>query len=218
MGQLVEPTAEGKVLVALADGPKTYTELKRASGLSDRWLALKLKGLSSRGAVGLRDGRYVLLRPSILSGDPFAALYMKTRGSLLGKAKLVADELSQNPEVLAVILFGSVAKGTTTRESDLDFLVITTGRELNDEAYELMFKYDVPIETLFMTFDEFLSNASERSSLLVGVLEGFQVFHDRAGVEGILSFLKEELVANFQHDEEAGAWVRTSRKPISRRQ
>jgi len=144
--------------------------------------------------------------------------YLRTRTSPLGKARLIAEELSQNPQILAIVLFGSVGKGEETAESDIDFLTITKGKVyLNDEVYELMFKYDVPVEAIFMDFDELLSNVRAKTTFLLGVLEGYKVLYDRAGVEQILSFLKEQVNEEFAYDKEAGAWLLRSKRPTSTR-
>ena len=42
---LVQLTPEGKIVMELAAGAKSYTELKRFTKLSDRWLSKKLKEL-----------------------------------------------------------------------------------------------------------------------------------------------------------------------------
>lgn len=195
----------------LVAGPKTYTELRRSTGLSDRWLSKKLKELVAKGWVELLGNRYGLAKPSVLCDDPLALECFKARATPLGKARLIAEELGRKREVLAIVLFGSVAKGEVKEEGDLDLLVITEGGvELDKDIYELSFKYDFPLEAVFMSFEELLSHIQERTTFLLGVLEGYRVLHDRAGIEGILSFLKAEIEKKFFYDEEAGAWIRKS--------
>lgn len=209
--ELLQLTPEGKIVMELAASAKTYTELKRATKLSDRWLSKKLKELTAAGAVELRGNKYNLAKLDIIYNDPLALEYFKSRASPLGKAKLIVEELSRDPRVLAAVLFGSIAKNRATEESDLDLVVITQGGvELNEEIYELAFKYDLPIEAIFMSFEELLSHVQARTTFLLGVLEGYEVLYDRVGIEKILSFLKVEVERRFSYEEEAGAWIQKS--------
>lgn len=63
----------------------------------------------------------------VIDADPVFAQFLKIAGSLEMKAKLIAEELSRNEHVVAVILFGSVARGEADEDSDIDPLVITRG-------------------------------------------------------------------------------------------
>ena len=211
---LIQLTPEGKIVMELADCAKSYTELKRLTRLSDRWLSKKLKELAAAGVVELRDNRYGLAKLDIIYNDPLALGYLKARMTPLSKARLIGEELGRNHRVQAVILFGSVAKDRATEESDLDLMMITeAGVELNEEIYKLAFKYDLPIEATFMSFDELLSHVQAKTTFLLGVLEGYEVLYDRAGIGNILSFLKVEVEGRFFYDEEAGAWIQKSVLP-----
>ena len=213
---LVQLTPEGKIAMELATGAKSYTELKRLTKLSDRWLSKKLKELVAAGVVELRDNRYGLAKLDIIYNDPLALEYLKARAAPLGKARLIGGGLGRDHRVLAVVLFGSVAKGRATEESDLDLVVITEGGvELNEEIYKITFRYNLPIETTFMSFEELLSHVQARTTFLLGVLEGYEVLYDRAGIGNILSFLKTEVEGRFYYDEEAGAWIQKSVLPTS---
>lgn len=199
------------MVLALVDGAKSYAELKRLTGLSDRWLSKKLKELAERGIVKRVGGKYALARPEVVYSDEVALAYLRSRASPLSKARLIAGELGRDEKVLAVVLFGSVAKGTSSEESDVDLLVITDGDvELYDEVYELSFKYAVPLEAIFVSFDDFLLHARLRSTLLLGVIEAYDVLYDRVGVASVLSYLREKIEEEFAYDEEAGAWIRRS--------
>lgn len=213
---LLQLTPKGKIIIELVLGAKTYTELKCLTKLSDRWLSKKLQELVKAKMVELRDNKYSLIKPSIIHSDPLALECFKARAAPIGKARLIADELSRDLRVLAAVLFGSVAKGKAGEESDLDLLIITEGGiELNDELYALAFKYDIPIEATFMSFEELLSHIQAKTTFLLGVLEGYEVLHDRAGIRGILSFLKTKVEEKFLYDEEAGAWIQKSVLPTS---
>ncbi len=213
---LLQLTPEGKIVMELASGAKSFTELKHLTKLSDRWLSKKLEELAHAGVVELRNGKYGLIKPEVIHRDPLASIYFRARASPEGKAKLIADELSRDRRVLAVVVFGSVAKGVAEEESDVDLLVITEGGvELDEEVYGLSFKYDVPIEAIFMSYEELLSHAQAKTTFLLGVLEGYDVLHDRAGLEGLLSFLKAKVEERFSYDKEAGAWILRSASPTS---
>jgi len=213
---LVQLTPEGKIVMELAAGAKTYTELKHLTKLSDRWLSKKLRELMAAAVIELRGNRYSLIKPDVIYRDALAKEFFKAAAAPAGKARMIANELGQNRNVLAVVLFGSVAKGKITEESDLDLLLITKSEvELNEEIYELAFRYDVPIEATFMSFEELLSHVQAKTTFLLGILEGYEVLFDRAGVEYILSFSKTIVEEKFSYDEEAGAWIRKSALPTS---
>ena len=80
--------------------------------------------------VELQDNRYSLAELAIIYDNPLALEYLKARIAPLSKARLIGEELGRDHRVLAAVLFGSVAKGKATEESDLDLMVITEG-ELN---------------------------------------------------------------------------------------
>jgi len=111
------------------------------------------------------------------------------------KARLIADEISFN-NVIAVVLFGSLAKGIAREESDIDLSIITESKEpkdLNEKIYELMFRYDVLVEAVFLNFDELLTHVIEKASFLLGILEGYLVLYDRGDIEEILALKKNEV-------------------------
>jgi len=99
------------VVAALIEGPKSYGGLKSATRLSDRWLSKKLEELSSSGLIEHPVNNYQLKNPTeIINADPVFAQHLKGKISLKGNAKLIAEEISQNEQVVSVILFGSLAK------------------------------------------------------------------------------------------------------------
>lgn len=215
--KLVEATPEEKIAMALIESPKTYSELKFATALSDRWLSKKLKELSSAGLIEHYENRYRLKNPmEIISADPIFAQFLQRRVSLMTKAKLIAEEMSRNEPVVAVILFGSVARGEDTAESDIDILVVTeveVEEPLNNTIYDLMFKYDVPVEAIFLTYDDLIINLHAKTTFSFGLLEGYQVLYDRGGVENLLSMKKKEIQRHWIYDEEAGAWIQRNLIP-----
>ncbi len=208
---LVQITPEGRIVAALFSGHRNYSELKSLTGLSDRWLSNKLKNLSSARIVQ-HDGKlYLLTNPrSIIESDPIFAQFLQSMESSELKARLIADEIGHDEQVVGVILFGSIAKQKTTEESDIDLLVVT-GNEiedrLNDMVYHLMFKYDVPVEAVFLTYEDLIINLQAKTSFSFGLLEGYRVLLDRGGLEGLFALKEKEMKENWTYDEEAGAWL-----------
>ena len=221
MMSMVELTPEGKIVRALIEGPKSYSELRSATGLSDRWLSLKLREMREANLIERVNGRYLLRDLSLIEVDPLFASSLREEDSLRTKAKLIAHEMSKNEGVLAVILFGSLAKGKASEESDIDLLIITEGVEIEeslyDRIYDLMFKYDVPIDAIFMTLDDLLMNLAMKTSFLLGVLSGYEVLFDREGIRALLS-VGRRFLRDWVYDEEAGAWIQRRLMSTSKRQ
>jgi len=208
--KLVEIKPEGKILEALMSGPKSYSELKSITRLSDRWLSRKITELSSDLLIEKHKNRYKLKNPSkVIKIDPLFERILKEKLTLEEKARLIADEISLN-NVIAVVLFGSLAKGIAREESDIDLLIIIESKEskdLNEKIYELMFRYDVPVEAVFLNFDEFLTHIIEKTSFLLGILEGYIVLYDRGGIEEILALKKNEVEREYFYDKVTDTWI-----------
>lgn len=208
--KLVEITPEGKIIAALIESPKGYSELKSSTGLSDRWLSRKLKELSFAGLIEHYGNRYQLKEPSeIIAANPVFAQFLQGEASLIAKAKLIVEEMSRNEGIVAIILFGSAAKGKAAEDSDIDLLVVTEGEmeeTLNDLVYKLMFKYNVPVETIFLTYDDLIVNLQAKTTFSFGLLEGYKVLFDRGGVNTLLGIKRKGIEDNWIYDEEAGAW------------
>ncbi len=141
--------------------------------LSDRWLSRKLNELLSESLIERHKNLYKLKNPSkVMKIDPLFTRILDTNLTLEEKARLIADEISS--DVIAVVLFGSLAKGKAGEGSDIDFLVVTESKEneLNGIIYDLMFKYDAPVEAVFFSLDEFLAHALEKHLFCWGYLKG----------------------------------------------
>jgi len=209
--RFVEVTPEGRIVSALLEGTKGYSELKSATGLSDRWLSKKLKELVSAQIVEHECNRYRLRKPiEIVNSDPVFTKYLQERATLKCKARLMAEEISRNSQVVAVILFGSVAKGESTGESDIDLLIVTE-REIEDQLHEmvyiLMFKYDAPVEAIIQTYNDLIANLQAGTAFSFGLLEGYEILYDRGGLEELLHIKKKEILEGWVYDEEVGAWI-----------
>jgi predicted nucleotidyltransferase len=215
--KLVEITAEGKIVAALIEAPKSYAELKSTTNLSDRWLSKKLRELSASGLIGHQGKNYQLKNPAeIIDSDPIFAQYVQGKASLKAKARLIVEEISRNDQIVSVILFGSLAKGKTTEESDIDLLIITeveTEEQLNNTVYDLMFKHDVPLEPVFLTYEDLIINLQARTAFIFGLLEGYQVLYDRGGVETLLSIKKKEIEEEWFFDKETQTWIQKKLAP-----
>jgi len=169
-----------------------------------------LKELSFAGLIEHYGNRYQLKEPSeIIAANPVFAQFLQGEASLIAKAKLIVEEMSRNEGIVAIILFGSAAKGKAAEDSDIDLLVVTEGEmeeTLNDLVYKLMFKYNVPVEAIFLTYDDLIINLQAKTTFSFGLLEGYKVMFDRGGVNTLLDIKRKGIEDNWIYDEEAGAW------------
>jgi predicted nucleotidyltransferase len=152
----------------------------------------------------------------ITNGDPIFAEHLRNKSSLNQKARLIGEELSRVEGVLAIVLFGSTAKGTDTPESDLDLLIVTEREmenQLNKPLYDLMFRYDAPVEGLFLTYQELLMSIQEKNAIALGIFEGYQILYDKIGLEGLFSFQKKQIEEEWTYDNETGTWMRRNLMP-----
>ncbi|MHA1578574.1 MAG: nucleotidyltransferase domain-containing protein [Candidatus Freyarchaeota archaeon] len=124
-----------------------------------------------------------------------------------------ACEIVENhPQVLSVVLYGSVAKGEAGEESDVDLLVVSEEPlELSKDEYELSMKYGVAFEITTLPLTEFLAVLHLRSSLLFGILEGCDVLFDRSGVAAMLGVLAREIPRDWRYRRDEGVWLRLKR-------
>jgi len=194
-------TPEGKIVHALSSGEKSFSELVKATALSERWLSIKLKRLLRLGVVKLDRNVYqvdheklhTLLIPS-LKDDAWMAAY---------------EIVERHPEVLSILLYGSIAKGNTHEESDIDLLVISESPlGLTSDEYEISIKRGVAFEITSMTLKEFLAMLHFKSSLLFGILEGYEVLFDRAGITTLLKVSKREICKNWLYKKDEELWLK----------
>jgi predicted nucleotidyltransferase len=182
--ELVSFTPEGKIVLTLKHGRHTYSELRLETGLSDRWLAIKLGELEVEGVVE-KNGRWYGLKQETCVSVYELSLYM------VSQAKRIAGELANLRFVEAVILFGSVARKNATEFSDLDMLIVVGGPydrvkgEVVLEVSRLELSYHIPIEALILSEKDFLDNVRSREGgIIFGVAEGFEVLVDKTGELG----------------------------------
>lgn len=201
MLKLFALTPEGRILRALSIGEKSFSELVKATGLSERWLSVKLKKL-------------VQLRVVKFSGDAYLVDHEKLHAilipSLRETAWIAAHEIvERHPQVLSVLLYGSVAKGNTYEESDVDILVVSEDAlDLADDEYEISIKHGVVFEITSITLSEFLAILHFKSALLFGILEGYDVLFDRAGITALLKISVKNIYKDWRYDKGEGLWLK----------
>lgn len=199
--QLFNFTPEGKILHALSSGNKTFSELVKATSLSERWLSIKLKKLLHLGVIELGDNTYRV---------NYEKLHAVLVPSLKETAWIAAYEIiEKHPAVLGVLLYGSVAKGKTHEESDIDLLVISeTPLDLTNDEYEISIKYKVAFHITSVALSEFLAILHLKPALLFGILEGYEVLFDRSGITALLKALKKEIYRNWSYNKDEELWLK----------
>jgi len=226
MVKLFKTTPQFEVFVALLGGAKSFSELKKETSLSGRWLSKILSELSNHGFVEKSGSLYRLVsieRTYEIMSEQLGELNNRVKSSLpmvtpREKAVRAADFIARTKEVLAVVLFGSVAKGLVTSESDIDLLVVTQSEiDLTDRIYDAMALVKAPIEALTITFRQFLRNLLDEPTMLFGILEGYEVLYDKHNVVKALLKLKEtEIRKRWIYDEEEGIWLEKRLMPYSK--
>jgi len=207
--ELVSLTPEGKIALALTHGKHTYNELKVETGLSDRWLTVKLKKLESEGVVR-KSGRWYGLAGKLDLSAYELSLYLGFQ------AKRMAGELAKLSFVETIVLFGGVAQKRASELSDLDMIIVVkepiekVKRRIISEISRLELKYHVMIEPLILTEEDFLDNVYlQEGGIVYGVAEGFVVLVDKTSkLAGILYNRVEEIKRSHEYLREARIWLK----------
>lgn len=173
----------GKVIFALWDAPVRFGSLKTATGLSGAWLNRTLKQLHQKGVIeyDVTSRTYAVKKTEQLRTqvDSLMPVY------LTEIASMVAEELAKDKRVLAIILFGSVAMGKVTRESDIDFLVVLEDldrkieREFISRLSDIGFKFGIAIEPVLLSRDDFEDTLAADVGLIFGLARGYEVLYDK---------------------------------------
>jgi len=206
---LASLSAEGKIVLTLKHGKHIYNELKFETGLSDRWLAIKLEELEGEGVVEKR-GRWYGLSGKLAVSTCELSLYMRFQ------AKRMAGELAKLPFVRAVILFGGVAQNKAREYSDLDMIIVvdrsgeTVREDVVSEVSKLELKHHIMVEPLVLAEEDFLDNVrSLEGGIIYGVAEGYEVLVDKTGVLAkVLHDRVEEIKRSHDYLEEARIWLK----------
>jgi len=109
--------------------------------------------------------------------------------------KRVLDKLGKR--IYSIIVYGSVARGTATKDSDIDILVIGKDRKdwetVSRIAYEIDFEngFRTFITTIFLTEDEFKHRLKVGDPFLHNVLKEGVVLYDSGLYERVRESLLE---------------------------
>ena len=91
-------------------------------------------------------------------------------------------------DLISVVLFGSVARGTAKKGSDIDLLIIVRGipkrildREdaVSEEIMKIIRKYHVRVMPVLLGLDDLSDRVI--NPLIYGILTGYEVLHDPHG-------------------------------------
>jgi len=209
--ELVSLTPEAKVLLTLMHGKHTYGELKLETGLSDRWLTLKLKESEAQGIIE-RAGRWYGLTKEPTPHPYELSLYLDSQ------AERMAQELAKLNFIQMMILFGGVAKRTADQHSDIDMMIIVnkpldmTRRIVDAKISELESKFHQPIEPIILTRDDFIANVdSSEGGIIYGLAEGCEVLVDKTHGEltEALSSRIRKIKDTHEYLKDEGIWVET---------
>jgi len=207
--ELVSLSPKGRIILTLKHGKHTYGELRYETGLSDRWLTVKLEELE-RGGIVEKDGKWYSLRCKSAISAYELSLYMSSQ------AKRMAAELARLNFVRAIILFGSVVQKNAHEYSDLDLIIVVSEsvgkvkKEVISEILKLESKYHMTVEPLILAEEDFLDNVySHEGGIIYGVAEGYDVLIDKTDeLAKILSNRVEEIKRSHDYLEEARIWLK----------
>jgi predicted nucleotidyltransferase len=210
MLDLASLTPEGRILLTLSHGKHSYSELKLETGLSDRWLTVKLRGLEGEGIVE-RDGRWYGISGDLDVSPYELSLYLRFQ------AERMADELAKLDFIAAIILFGGVAQGRAWELSDLDLIIVVDGPvdrlrgQVASAVSRLESKYHLTVEPLILAEEDLLDNLrSDEGGIVYGLAEGYRVLFDRTGrISRILGERIKEVKRSHVHLEGEGIWLKT---------
>lgn len=196
-------------MLTLKHGKHTYTELRFETGLSDRWLTIKLEDLKREGVVE-KNGRWYGSSGKLAVSAYELSLYMRLQ------AKRMAAEIAQLHFVRTIILFGSVAQKRAHEYSDLDMIIVVSGlaeevkEEVTSEISKLESKYHITVEPLILAKEDFLDNVhSQEGGVVYGVAEGYEVLADKTGefAEALRNRV-EKIKRSHDYLEDARIWLK----------
>jgi predicted nucleotidyltransferase len=171
-------------------------ELETKSGFTHEPTFRILKGLVRKKylkekKVG-KTNVYEFVKDKDLIYQVFINYRFKKRDEFKQKNFLIYRQINEfvqelKPEDLSVfIIFGSFAKGTETKNSDLDILCVTNKKNIRDIAQTFKTKYNINIQPVVVKISEFKNikkdNPQFWSDLMEYgiVLEGLELFFKEA--------------------------------------
>ena len=207
--ELVSLKPCGKIALTLMHGKHTYSELRFETGLSDRWLARKIRELMGKGVVE-KEGKWYDLSDGLDVSAYEFSLYLRLQASRM------AVELERLSFVSAVVLFGGVAQRRAHEYSDLDMIIVVNGslekvkHEVLSEILGLESDYHVTVEPLILAEKDFWDNVySQEGGIIYGVAEGYEVLVDKTGqFAEVLHDRVEEIKHSCDYLGESGIWLR----------
>ena len=207
--ELVSLSPEGRIVLTLTHGKHTYSELRFETGLSDRWLTIKLEELE-RGGFVEKNGKWYGLSGKLAISAYELSLYMRFQ------AKRMAAELAKLHFVRMITLFGNVAQKNAHEYSDLDMIIVVSEpvdkvkKEIKSEISRLESKYHITVEPLILAKEDFVDNVhSCEGGIVYGVAEGYEVLVDKTGeFAKILHNRVEEIKRSHDYLEEARIWLK----------
>jgi len=207
--ELVSLSPEGRIVLTLKHGRHTYSELRLETGLSDRWLTIKLEELE-RGRIIEKNGKWYGLSEKLAISAYELSLYM------IFQARRMAAKLSKLHFVRAIILFGGVAQKNAHEYSDLDMIIVVSEsvdkvkKQVMSEISKLESNYHTTIEPLILAKEDFLDNVySHEGGIVFGVAEGYEVLVDKTGeFTKIVRNRVEEIKSSHEYLEEGRIWLK----------
>lgn len=210
---------EGKIILSLiasplglGDCPKRFTELRRLLNVSDPGLSKAIRRLRAENVI-VRDAQGLYqVNPEyrVRLGIFLQPLYSHY---LLERMQSIARELQNFNEIVALIVFGSVAQGKANYDSDVDLLVVTQEWEepleqsILEVISELAIKVGIPIEPIVISTSGLNTLLQQELQFLFGLLQGYIFLYDKANVARRLHAKKEELESKYEYYEEIPIWL-----------
>ncbi len=171
------------VLRALQDTATGFTgnEVARVSGMDPKAALKALTSLENLGIVrrqrGGRDHIFTLNRNHYLMEHGVIPLFKIEQRFYEEVKTAIANAVKR--QALSVILFGSVALGEETPQSDLDICCIVKNKPQQEKLQSILDsisptlhnRFGVKVGPIFFTLGEFKKKASKRNQLIIQILE-----------------------------------------------
>ncbi|HLE07695.1 MAG TPA: nucleotidyltransferase domain-containing protein [archaeon] len=162
-------------------------EISRMVKASHRTISLILSKFESRGIMKHEDvGRskqYSLNFENATTKDCIKAAESFWKIRFLEKhftMKKLIGEISNDLKNTPLILFGSYAKGSETKESDIDILVVKTGEEkiAVKKLSEFAETYKIDIQLQKASAENFEAGVKERDNLVVEIMKSHIILNN----------------------------------------